>query len=977
MMFYRRKALAGLVLLLGLRGQAQQFLADGRTPLAPLPQLTVGMAQAMINLNGTWEINRQPGASFWLDQEKGSNWQQIQVPGEAAMQGYPITNDKPFVYRHTIAVPDGAANKTLLLRFNGVYSYARVWVNGRYVREHFGGFTAWDCDITPYVQPGKSAVLHVEVTDRADDISYASGYAHHPIGGILRNVQLLVVPRVHLQRVYAQASLTDDLRNGTLALNMALNEHAAGASLVYALMAPGGKKVAGKTLLPSGDGTWHEALTIDGVQPWTAEDPQLYTLEVKLLQQGKVQEVIRKMIGFRKVTIDAQQQLLVNGRPVKLRGACRHDMHPLLGRSTNRRQDSLDVVLAKEANLNFIRTSHYPPSQDFLEFCDRYGIYVQEETAICFVLDWREGVYAKDAQTQDNPAYTGRYLGQLSEMIDRDRDHAAVIMWSVGNESYYGSNFRKEYDFVKSVDSSRPVSWSFPATALDKGQRCFDILVSHYPNYDGRSSDLGKYEKHMKADYPIIGDEWAHVACYNTGLLNYDPNVKDAWGKSLDSVWSYRFDVPGYIGGAIWGMIDETFHLPDTATGYGPWGFIDVWRRKKAEFWNTKKAYSPIRVLQTRFDGAAGGVLKIPVKNRFDHLSLSDITCKVSGNGKTIRLSLPAVLPHQEGSITLAASNYPRQWALLQFYDARGALVDEERITWAPAAKQVTTTAVGAWTITEADGQLRLRSGKFDIVVNKTTGLIASAAVGNSTLLTGSPVLAVNYPAQANAFKDTKGVFSGAYVPQEAQVDVSNVQLVRIRLKGLVDKYPVSMRYELAPSGKITVHYEADSIPPYTWDIGIQVPVANSLNQVSWQRNGYWTTYPTDHLSALQGKALRNSMVKEAYRVKPAYAVAQSMSDYYLQHAIDPAKAALPASERYRAKKENILSYTLTALGKKGGLRVVSDGSQAAGMNVGVDGQQSLLVSDKWDYWSLAWGNYQGKRNRSRTMQGTVQLILE
>lgn len=977
MMFYWRKALIGMVVMGALQGQAQQFLADGRTPLVPLPQQTTGVQHPILNLNGVWEINRQPAASFWLDQAKGANWQKIQVPGEPAMQGFKVINDQPFVYRHTIAVPAGANNNTLLLRFNGVYSYARVWVNGQFVREHFGGFTAWDCDITRYVQPGKNAVLHVEVTDRADDISYASGYAHHPIGGILRNVQLLVVPRVHLQRVYANASLTDDLHSGTLALNMALNESAPGASLVYTLTAPGGKKVAGKSLMTSGKGAWQEQLIIDGVKAWTAEDPQLYTLEVKLLQRGKVQEVIRKMIGFRKVTIDAQQQLLVNGLPVKLRGACRHDMHPLLGRSTNRQQDSLDVVLAKEANLNFIRTSHYPPSKDFLEFCDRYGLYVQEETAICFVLDWREGVYAKDAQTQDNPAFTGRYLGQLSEMIDRDRDHAAVIMWSVGNESYYGSNFRKEYDFVKSVDSSRPVSWSFPATALDKGQRCFDILVSHYPKYDGTSSDLGKYEKHMKADYPIIGDEWAHVACYNTGLLNYDPNVKDAWGKSLDSIWMNRFDVPGYIGGAIWGMIDETFHLPDTATGYGPWGFIDVWRRKKAEFWNTKKAYSPVRVLQTLFDGAAGGVLQIPVKNRLDHLSLSDITCKVSGNGKILRLSLPAILPHQEGSFTLATKDYPQQWALLQFFDARGLLLDEERIAWAPAPKPAATTRAGVWTIAEGDGKLRLRSGKIDMVVNKTTGLIETAAASGRVVLTGSPVLAVNYPVQANAFKDTKGVFSGAYVAQQAQVDVSNTQLVRITLKGMVDKYPVSMQYELAASGKISVLYQADSIPAYTWDIGIQVPVASSLNEVSWLRNGYWTTYPAGHLSALQGKALRNSGVKETYRVKPAYAVALSMGDYYLQHAIDPVKAALPASDLYRAKKENILSYSVTAQGKDGGVRVVSDGSQAAKMNVGIDGQQSLLVSDKWDYWSLAWGNYQGKRNNSRKVQGTVQLIIE
>jgi hypothetical protein len=344
-----------------------------------------------------------------------------------------------------------------------------------------------------------------------------------------------------------------------------------------------------------------------------------------------------------------------------------------------------------------------------------------------------------------------------------------------------------------------------------------------------------------------------------------------------------------------------------------------------------------------------------------------------------VKLSLPAILPHRGGSFSIPVKDFPKQWALVQFFDKRGQLLDEEKISWATMIKSsaTTTTKSGAWTISEAAGKFRLSSGKIGVVVNKTTGLIESAAVNGRDLLSGSPVLVVNYPVQANAFKDTKGVFSGPFVAEQATVDTSDLHLVRIITRGKVDKYPVTLRYELAPSGKITIQYEADSIPPYTWDIGIEAPVAASLDQLSWDRKGYWSTYPVDHMSALQGKTKRNNHLKESYRVRPSYPVAQSMTDYYLRHSIDPGKAALPAAEGYRAKKENILSYIVSEQGRAGAIRVVSDGNQAAKMNIAADGKQSLLVSDKWDYWSLAWGNYQGKRNPSRKVQGTVQLIIE
>lgn len=946
-------------MLLPFAVKAQDFIAGGRQALAPIPATVAGVKQAVASLAGTWEIQ--------LNGEK--DWKPILVPGEPAMQGFPVAHDQPFRYKKNIQIPADAAGRNVAIRFNGVYSYARVFIGGQFVREHFGGFTAWECDLTPYVTAGKPAELIVEVTDRTDEISFASGYAHHPIGGILRDVQLIVRPKTHAGRIYADAHLSDDFKTGRLSINYTLNQASPTATLSWTLTAPNGKKVAGSTL-PLAGGEAINKVDIPGVQTWTAETPRLYRFDVTVAEKGKPSAHYSQYLGFRNVAVGPGNSLLVNGKPVKLRGACRHDMHPTLGRSTNRAQDSLDVVLAREANLNFIRTSHYPPSADFLEFCDRFGVYVQEETAICFVAQSRGGAYDKVGSSQNDTAFTSRYLGQLSEMIDRDRNHPAVIMWSIGNESAYGTNFQLEYDFVKRVDPSRPVSFSWPMTALNAGKRSFDIAVGHYPSYNGKGSDMGGVEKNMvHPDYPVLSDEWAHVACYNTHSLRYDPNVKDYWGRSMDTTWLSRFDVPGNIGGAIWGMIDETFHTPGKVTGYGPWGFVDVWRRKKAEFWNTKKAHSPVRIGKMHFDSPEpGDVLAVPVKNRFDHLSLSDITCKVETGGKTTAVSLPAIAPHESGVIQLSVKGWKENKALIRFYDKQGALIDEEKITFGAQAATDISFGNANWQI-NADKNIRT-NGPLEM---RNDG---SMSWNGMAVVAGRPQVVVNLPEDAGAFKNSPGIFSKEMTVTEEKITEENGRTI-IRSSGMLGKYPVQLETSYYPGGLVEVRYQVDSLPRYTWEIGVKIPVSPELDRISWNRKGYWTTYPEGHLSANSGTALKNSGKKYHYRQRPEGSIAEDMTDYYLNATTDEAKAAMRGSEGFRGKKEHIFEYRLTRQGGAGSLRAISDGKQAAKMEVDADGKQWIVIADKWDYWTLAWGNYQGTRNRSRQMTGVITFIVE
>lgn len=951
---------------------AQSYMAGGRVHLPPIPKTVAGIKNITQSLDGAWEINLNPNPQSTKDISQNHDWQSIQVPGEPMMQGFKIKNDTAFVYRKKLNITEDTKDKKHFIRFNGVYNHAIVYCNGQKVREHFGGFTAWDADITKIIKPGQDNWLHVAVTERADDISYASGYAHHPIGGILRKVQYLVLPDKTVDYVYVNAGLTNQYKDGTLAIRLAMPVSNS-VSVVYDLADASGKKLITKprSLTVGANNIWQDSTNISSVKAWTAEAPSLYTLRLQVLENGKQLQTIVQKIGFRTVEIDAQKQFLVNGKSVKLRGACRHDMNPLLGRSTNRAQDSLDVVIAKESNMNFIRTSHYPPSDDFLEFCDHYGIYVQEETAICFVIDWREGIYKQYGESQDNPAFTDRYLGQLSEMIDRDRNHASVIMWSIGNESRYGMNFQKSYDFVKSIDFTRPVSWSWPNTALDKGKRCFDIGVSHYPIYNGKGSDMGGFEKNMvHPDYPVLGDEWAHVACYNTEQIGYDPNVKDFWGKSMDTMWLNRFDVAGNIGGAIWGMIDEMFYLKDTITGYGPWGIVDVWRRKKPEFWNTKKAYSPIR-LNIADVKAENGKISIPVHNRFDHTNLKDVNASIIVNGKSIKISLPDIAPHKKGSINIASNAD----VLIQFKDSQGNLLDEEKISIAKTNKEPSLLPEGAaWVVTQKDSVTQLSSGRITFAINNRSGAILSGKSNGQSVITGNPLVVVNKPKEPSALKNVPGIFSGKYIIQSAQVDQNDKTVYKITTKGMVDNYPVQIITSLRSNGSIEINYTADSIPAYTWDIGVSVPVNNQFDKIDWNRKGYWTTYPKGHISGNEGTILKTNNSPEQYRVMPIYDVTNAMYDYYINKTIVPQNAKMLTTEGFRGKKENIYHYTIS--GKTGKLSALSDGTQAASMFVKKEGSQHLLVTDKWDYWNLSWGNYEGAKNTSKQFKGTVFLQL-
>lgn len=967
-----------ILLLLTLLALGTTILhASDPTLARPVPGSVHGVTRCRISLNGTWEFSLAPPDSFWSAPSGTAGWSPIHVPGECQMQGFTIEHDREFAYRRVIEIPRDFAGKSIAVRFDGVYSHARVWVNGSYVRSHHGGFTTWECDITPFVTPGQRATLVVGVTDRADEISYASGYAHHPIGGILRSVELLARPAVHISRLNVRTSFTADRKDAVLEIVSAISAPVRGL-LEFTLVAPGGKHVAlprSATTFTAPRTTGVFTSTVRNPVPWDAEHPDLYTLEARLRVNGSVEQTIRQRIGFREV-VTAGRELLVNGKPVKLRGACRHDIHPTLGRSTTPEQDLQDVLLAKEANFNFIRTSHYPPSPEFLEYCDEYGIYVEDESAVCFVSTHRTGPYQAKGGSQNDPEFTDRYIGQLTEMVGRDRNHPSVILWSLGNESTYGSNFQRSFDTVRALDPSRPIIFSYAHTAPDSVY-CYDLLSSHYPSWD-RCLHPSKTDSTTKI--PVVGDEWMHVPCYCVQDLRDDPGIHDAWGESMKRAWENNVTSPFSIGGAIWGMIDEIFPLPDTTVGYGPWGIVDIWRRKKPEFWHTRKAYSPISV---NMSAAAvvipGQDLVLPVQNRFDHTDLREIAITCESDGRTITIPSPSVAPHGNGRFTIPGSMTLHLPATLTFTDRRGQVIDEEVIH-----PRTATPVIGdrgdVLTVDSTGAALTVHGSGFVVAFDRATGLILSARRNGEKVIEAGPFIRVikRGPPLNWDVDTTYDIGGGVWRTDTVTVSVAPHRVV-VSSSGRTDSLSARLEITVTSSGAIITSYELLDPPAQCQEAGVQFLLSPSLDRLRWDRNALWTSYPAGHIGRPHGEATKyvRHAESETPRRDPERPWEMDTRDHYLFPSRRGMQASgLPVPHDFRSRRENVIRYALVNGTSANGVEVVSDGTVAARASVRPDGRLDLLIDNEWTYLNMNWGNYERPAPLTRPYRNTITVRL-
>ena len=498
-----------------------------------------------MTLNGTWKFNWVKDADsrptdFWETGFNDKGWNDIPVPGVWELHGYgdPIyvnigyawrnqfENNPPYVptennhvgsYRKEITVPASWKGKDIIAHFGSVTSNMYLWVNGKYVGYSEDSKLEAEFNLTPYLKPGQKNLIAFQVF-RWCDGTYLEDQDFFRYSGVGRDCYLYARDKKRIEDIRVTPDLDSEYKNGSL--NIALNLKGNG-KVNLILKDASGKEVA-TTQATKGTAT----IEVTNPHKWTAETPYLYTLYASL--EGS-NEVIPVKVGFRKVEMK-NAQLLVNGQPVLIKGANRHELDPDGGYIISKERMVQDIQVMKQFNLNAVRTCHYPDNNYWYELCDQYGIYMVAEANIeSHGMGYGEKTLAK----RDD--YTLAHMERNQRNVQRSFNHPSVIIWSLGNEAGYGPNFEKTYDWIKAEDPSRLVQYE---QAGRNGKT--DIYCPMYLGYKG-CEDYSKDEKYQK---PLIQCEYAHA------MGNSEGGFKEYW----DLVRKY----PKYQGGFIWDFVDQS-----------------------------------------------------------------------------------------------------------------------------------------------------------------------------------------------------------------------------------------------------------------------------------------------------------------------------------------------------------------------------------------------------------------------------------
>ena len=514
----------------------------------------------------------------------------------------------------------------------------------------------FDTEITRHIKVGSTNRLTIQIVSEtmADTLMSGSQYVAHQLGGILRKIYVVAVPKTHLTDLAVFTSpdkkyINFDLTIKGLIINRGNEEL---ASVKIMLTDPEGSNIPLDNnkidIVLKGIKEEEFEMTLPVICPnkWDVEHPNLYQLNI-IIKTGEGFEQIQKNIGFREIKVDGNQ-VLINGQPVKLKGVNRHEVYPLTGRSITPELCELDAKKFKAANVNYIRTSHYPPCEEFINWCNKLGLYVELENPISWV-GHPTNKYWKDHDPHTPDFYP--YLEKISDdNISFFRNHPSIIIWSMGNESFWGPNWEKLARFYAHKDSTRPATFHDQAYGKfnNKGSTDMPVANFHYPGYEGLPI-AENFER------PLLFGEYAHMNTYNRSEIITDPGVRDAWGHEFNKMWEGMYTIKACLGGAVWSGIDDVFMLPDgSITGYGEWGIIDGWRREKPEYYHLKKIYSPVKIVNVneRIIPDKNGGITLEIENRFDFTNLNecDIFWEMGNKNGQAVLSLE---PHKQRTLAI------------------------------------------------------------------------------------------------------------------------------------------------------------------------------------------------------------------------------------------------------------------------------------------------------------------------------------
>ncbi len=629
------------------------------------------------SLDGIWKFNwvkspEQRPYWFFKDDYDTRDWKDISVPSNWEMKGYgvpiyvnityPFKMNPPLIehawnpvgsYKRSFKLPSDWKDKEIYLQFGAVSSAFYVWVNEQEVGYSEDSKVPAEFNITKYLKKGTNTIA-VEVY-RWSDGSYLEDQDFWRLSGIQRSVFLHARPATFIKDFFVKGDLENNYNDGLLSVDISLQSPsmADGNFTVEASLFDGTRKLYSQpenVNVSKGYGEVKFTGSFPGINKWSAEKPNLYSLVLSLKSQdGKPLEYVSSKVGFRKVEIK-NSRLLVNGVAIRLKGTNLHEHDDVNGHVISDATILKDIRVMKSHNINAVRTSHYPQQELWYQMCDKYGLYLIDEADI-----ESHGIgYEKDVTLADKPEWAAAHLDRMQRMVERDKNHPSVIIWSMGNEAGDGHNFLNGYKWIKGRDVSRPVQYERAEHQTNAPERHTDIWCPMYPKIEY----LEGYAKDAKNDRPLIMCEYAHAMGNSTG------NLQDYW----DVIEKY----PGLQGGFIWDWVDQGL-LKTAGNGEKYWAYGGdygeegvpsdgnfcinglVWpdRTPHPGLAEVNKVYQYIG-----FDAVnlPGGVINITNKYDFTNLSEFNFEWEVVVDGTTLqsgKLTVPDLKPKLSTMVSL------------------------------------------------------------------------------------------------------------------------------------------------------------------------------------------------------------------------------------------------------------------------------------------------------------------------------------
>ena len=643
----------------------------------------------VICLDGGWRFKtvaapEKTPSNFAKPDLKDKNWQQVEVPGCWQMQGVTGKDDQPIytnvlmpwfgrtpaieppyvpkdnptgLYRKTFTLPKGWGRKRVIVHFQGIGGAAAIFCNGQEVGKSKGSRNVAEFDLTPYVKAGRN-VLAVQVI-RWSDASYLEDQDQWRLSGLFRSVYLYATEQVYLQDAFIRPQLDETLRKGTIQATIKVggkSHDAVGYSVRLSLKDPKGKAVWKKPItktvgthdyyaLIGGGGRIELEAPVSRPQLWSSEAPQLYTAMVELLgPDGQVVEVSAHKIGFKRVEIK-NRELLINGKAVLIRGVNRHDWSDEKGWTVDEDDMLADIYAMKQLGVNAVRTSHYPNLPRWYQLCDEYGLYVIDETDL--------ESHHHYSQIAREPKWGVALLDRAIRMVERDKNHASIIGWSLGNETGYGANHDAMAGWIRHYDPSR-ILHNEPGiheqggrgNLFDQGAASTDLICPMYTPPE----TLIDWVQTSDDPRPVVLCEYAHAMGNSCG--------------GLSDYWRAFETYHGLQGGFIWDWVDQGIATtrPDGSRHilYGGDfgerqhdrqfclnGLVRTDRQPYPHALEFKKLIQPVEV-----EAASLGRGEVWIINKRDFTDLSDLTGRwaVEVNGDVVQEGKLAQLKTKPGA---------------------------------------------------------------------------------------------------------------------------------------------------------------------------------------------------------------------------------------------------------------------------------------------------------------------------------------